>query len=100
MKRIIQYQLVAGLLMLVSCNHFGLHTRGYVLKREKAFEEKGFREGRAHEVRRAYHAKQKEKALPKPPPRKSYYELEIPEHRNADGIWIAPHKTTIGITQS
>ena len=71
-----------------------------MLKREKSFYEKGLREGRARVVRENYHQEQLEKARPKPPPAKNYYKLPMPEYQDAQGIWRAPHTTTIGITQS
>lgn len=86
-------------LLLPSCSLFGLHTSRELEKgKEEAFR-KGASEGRAAEVRAAYHLRQQEKALPEPPLAKRYYQVPVSGYTTPDGVKIESHNVTLEVVQ-
>ncbi len=60
--------------------------------------ERGFKEGRASEVRRGYWESKQQQITP-PPVQKHYQQIAVPAHTTADGIKIEAHTRTVEATE-
>ena len=66
----------------------------------KTVYSRGFEEGRASEVKRAYwEEKQAEQQAPEPPIQRRYYEIAVPAHTAADGVKIEGHSRHVEIVE-
>lgn len=87
------------LLGLTSCSYVGLVTKSQLRKQVNSAQQQGVRQGRADEVRKAYHRKQAERVLPDPDPEKSWYSVPVSAHRNSEGVLIEAHNVPIQIVK-
>ena len=61
---------------------------------------RGFEEGKASEVKRAYwEEKRAEQETPEIPPEHRYYEIPVPAHTTADGVIIESHSRHVEIVE-
>ncbi|WP_411845750.1 hypothetical protein AAFN60_19235 [Roseibacillus persicicus] len=86
-------------LLLTSCSSLGIHTTGYVKKREQQSYQKGFNNGRAHEVRAQVHREQQERRNRPAVPKTVSKQIMIPAHQAPDGTFIEAHPTIIQTTE-
>lgn len=87
------------LLGLTSCSYVGLVTKSQLRKQVSAAQQRGIQQGRADEIRKNYHRKQAERALPPPEPEKTWYAVPVAAHRNSEGVIVDAHTLPIQVVK-